>query len=111
MTKGSIFAKLSGLSGNPNWNSVAVTKEQAGLIVRGVVVKGIIGYFGYELGTMMFSNAPKIERYEVLLQKARGVIKNQERNLRLLDKREAELVQAKEKINKELMKYHSRASN
>lgn len=28
-------------------------KEQAGLIVRGTVVKGIIGFLGYELGMLL----------------------------------------------------------
>ncbi|CAN6902391.1 unnamed protein product [Brassica oleracea] len=86
-------------------------KEQAGLIVRGTVVKGIIGFRGYELGTMMFSQAPKIGRYELLLQQVREATEKHEGTLRALDKCEEELVQMEEKFNKLLMKkYDSRAS-
>ncbi|KAJ0250610.1 hypothetical protein HA466_0139200 [Hirschfeldia incana] len=104
MTRGSIFAKFV--------PKLTVTKEQAGLIVRKAVVKGIMGYFGYELGTMMFSKAPEIGRYEQLLQQARKAIEMNEGTLRNLYEGEEKLVQLDKKYNKALMKYYdSRASN
>lgn len=64
---------------------------------------------GFSTFTVFFLEFQMVERYELMVQHARGVIKTYEGTLRFLDESDKELVQLEEGYNK--MIEYLRASN